>query len=189
MDFQKLLIKIAKIFDRLRIVYCVTGGYAVSIWGRPRATFDLDIIIKLQTEKLFRLVKSLKSLSTAGYLDENVAKKTLRAGGEFNFIHPESGVKVDFWVVGQDVISLNELKRRIPKKIKNQTIFFISPEDLILSKLRWHKKTESSRQLEDIEGVLKISQSKIDLRYLKRWAGRQSTSKIFNDLLSKSIVK
>ena len=38
-DPGKLLVKIARILDELGIEYFVTGGFAVSVWGRPRATF------------------------------------------------------------------------------------------------------------------------------------------------------
>jgi hypothetical protein len=41
---RELLIEIAKILDKLKIPYLVTGGIAVLIWGRPRFTADIDII-------------------------------------------------------------------------------------------------------------------------------------------------
>lgn len=41
MDLEKLLIKIAEILEKLSVDYFVTGGFAVSVWGRPRATFDI----------------------------------------------------------------------------------------------------------------------------------------------------
>jgi Na+/glutamate symporter len=44
---EELLKKIAKILDDLKIPYAVTGGFAVSIWGIPRYTADIDIIIEL----------------------------------------------------------------------------------------------------------------------------------------------
>lgn len=47
MDFQKLIIEIAKILDTLAIKYAITGGYAVSVWGKPRSIFDVDVIIEL----------------------------------------------------------------------------------------------------------------------------------------------
>ena len=37
-----LLILISKILDGLRIDYFISGGFAVSVWGRPRFTADVD---------------------------------------------------------------------------------------------------------------------------------------------------
>lgn len=88
--------------------------------------------------------------------------------GEFNFIHPESGIKVDFWVIkSSDPIGRKELKRKIARNFDSQKIYFISPEDLILNKLRWFRESESSRHLEDIKSVLKISGEKVNFAYLK----------------------
>lgn len=182
MEFIRLLVKIAKILEGLKIKYCVAGGYAVSVWGRPRSTFDIDIVIKLRVEQVAAVAVKLRGLSKAGYIDENSAEGAAAKGGEFNFIHPESGLKIDFWVIKKDdKIGEQELKRRVPKKIDNQKIYFISPEDLILSKLRWHKESQSNRQLEDIESVLKFS--KMDLKYLKQQAIRQRTFDILSKLL------
>ncbi|MEK7154002.1 MAG: hypothetical protein AAB792_00395, partial [Patescibacteria group bacterium] len=55
--------------------------------------------------------------------------------------------------------------------------YFVSPEDLILSKLLWYKKSQSTRHLEDVESVLKIS--KVDKKYLKNWAGKLDVAEIW----------
>ena len=61
-------------------------------------------------------------------------------------------------------------------QIKNQKINFVSPEDLILSKLLWYKKNESERELRDIESILKFTQ--VDMGYIKRKALEHSTINI-----------
>lgn len=182
MDFQALIIKISKILENLKIPYAITGGYAVSVWGRPRSTFDIDVVIELFAPKVRLLTSALRKISELSYLDERAAERAVEQKGEFNFIHTESGIKVDFWVAGKEENSQRELNRRIPKVIDGHRIYFLSPEDLILNKLRWHKESESSRQLEDIESILKI-QKKIDYKYLKKWAKKQSTFKILESLM------
>jgi len=131
---------------------------------------------------------ALKKISEFGYIDEETAKRAISKKGEFNFIDPETGVKVDFWVMKGDEMSINEFNRKIVKKISGKNIYFISPEDLILSKLLWYGKNESSRHLEDIESVLKI-QKKIDWRYLRKWAKLQSTIKILESLMTNLLNK
>jgi len=48
-DPRQLLVKVAKVLDNLSIPYVVTGGMAVTIWGRVRFTADIDIVIELKT--------------------------------------------------------------------------------------------------------------------------------------------
>lgn len=182
MEFTELLIKIAAILEKLGIDYCITGGFAVSLWGRPRSTFDIDLVVRLRIEDIAPLARHLRRLSRAGYLEESTAKEAAVKGGEFNFIHAESGIKVDFWVIKKgDAVGMAELKRKVSKALNGKKIFFISAEDLILSKLRWYKESESTRHLEDIGSILRIS--KVDLNYIKEQAEGQSTSAIFNKLL------
>ena len=69
------LVKIATVLDGLKIPYYVTGGFAVSIYGRPRFTADIDIVIKMASgvkkdfaknhpEVLKRFLKAMKKAET-----------------------------------------------------------------------------------------------------------------------------
>ena len=174
---EKLLLKVIPVLDELKIDYFVTGSFAVSVWGRPRATFDIDIVVNLLEPKVKPLAAALKKISKFGYVDEETAREALNTKGEFNFIDPETGIKVDFWAVSGDEKTKLQFKRRVAKKIDKQKVYFVSPEDLILSKLLWYKKSQSTRHLEDIESVLKIS--KMDKKYLKNWAGKLDVAEIW----------
>lgn len=180
---EKLLIEIAKILNDLKIKYFITGGFAVSVWGRPRATFDIDIVVKLIEPQAVPLTRALRKISKAGYADENMIKEAIQRKGEFNFIDPNSGLKVDFWVVEEEKTSVPpEFRNRKLKKISGQNVYFTSPEDLILSKLQWYQQTQSSRHLEDAQSVLKISGKKLNINYLKKWTEKLGFLEIFNKL-------
>lgn len=182
-DPRHLLAEVAKILQRLKIPYLVTGGMAVLVWGRPRFTADIDIVVELKSENIDKLTSALSILGKASYIDKNMVKDALKHGGEFNFIHGETGIKVDFWVVKKQEFELSRLTRRIAKNILKQKVYFISPEDLILSKLRWYKKNQSSRHVEDAESVLKISGKKLDMAYLRRWAKKLGILGALNKLI------
>src|SRR5713226_722767 len=118
MDFETLLVKIGTILEDLSIPYCITGGYAVSVWGRPRGTFDIDVVVELQAKNLKPLVQHLRELSSSGYIEERTAQDAIREGKEFNYFHPESGIKIDFWVITpRDRMGREKLQRRIGRKI------------------------------------------------------------------------
>lgn len=184
MEQEKLIKKISKILNGLSIPYIITGGIAVTIWGRPRFTADIDIVVELKPEKVARLAKELLSINKESYADEEMMRIALERRGEFNFIHPKSGLKVDFWIMGEDKFDQQRLGRRIKIKFGKSYLYVISPEDLILSKLLWYKESQSTRHLEDIESVIHI-QKKLDLKYLKRWAKDQNTNKILEATLAK----
>lgn len=183
MDFQKLLLKICKILENLKILYAITGGYASSVWGRPRSTFDIDVIVELYKSDAHKLVCALKKISDISYIEEDAVIQALEKIGEFNYIDADTGIKVDFYIVGKDQYSKEKLKRRIAKKINVKNIYFVSPEDLILSKLLWYKESSSDRQIEDVKSIIKISGDILDKKYLRSWAHKLK----LDDLLNKEI--
>lgn len=183
-DPRRLLAGIAKILNRMKIPYFVTGGMAVLVWGRPRFTADVDMVIQLKYENITNLKNALSAFRKNGYIDSEAMKEAVRNKGEFNFIDIESGTKFDFWILKEpDEFALEQIKRKISKKIFNEKVNFISPEDLILNKLNWHQKSESSRHLEDVESVFKISGNKLDKNYLKKQAAKLKITELLKKFL------
>jgi len=175
---EQLLCQTAKILENLNISYIVTGGFAVAVLTKPRYTADIDIVIELFPKKVKQLAKKLRSIDKEVYISEEAMYDALKHKGEFNFIHPQTGLKVDFWVKRYP---FEQFERVVIKNINGQKVKFIPPEDLILSKLVWYKEGQSAKQLEDIKLILETFKS--DLNYIKNWAEKQSTIKILNKIL------
>ena len=74
----------------------------------------------------------------------------------------------------------DKIFKRMPVEKK---IRLVSQLFLLGEKLKRLKQNESSRHLEDIESILKIS--KVDLKYIKEWVEKQSTKKLFEEILKK----
>ena len=187
---EKLLLDITKILQDLRIDYFITGGMAISVWGRPRSTDDIDIIIKIAESQVGLLARAFREISRMGYADENMAIEAIRNKGEFNFIDSNSGLKVDFWIFDEkkNIESLKFKNRRL-ERFLGQDIYFVSPEDLILSKLNWYQQTQSTRHLEDIESILSISGKNLDMDYLNKWIKKLGFLEDFNKISNSKKVK
>lgn len=185
MEITGVLAKITDVLNRLKISYAVTGGVAVTVWGRARYTADIDIIIDITSQNLKQLISALLKIGKGIYLDIDAKMSIdfIKQQGGFNLIHSQSGVKADFIIKKDDEFSRMEIQRAIKKKFHDSKIYFISPEDLILIKLLWYKDSGSTRHLEDAESILKIT--KIDLKYIQKWLMKQSTSEIFKEILNK----
>ncbi|MBI2017672.1 nucleotidyl transferase AbiEii/AbiGii toxin family protein [Candidatus Daviesbacteria bacterium] len=181
MDPHHLLVKIVKILNSLKIPYLVTGGVAIYVWGRPRFTADIDLVVELQEKDVKKLVQTLIK---EGYVDEDAVREAITNQGEFNFIDQEEGIKVDFWILKKDEFDKSKFKRRIAKKVLNQNIYFISPEDLILVKLLWFKESRSFRHLEDILSILQMLGKKVNFGYLREWAKKQNTLGVLEEQIA-----
>lgn len=183
-DPRHILAKIAEILGVLRIPYAITGGMAVYVWGRPRFTADIDIVIEFGAKDITLLTKALKQIDENGYVDAGSMRWAIERNGEFNFIDSVSGIKIDFWVLGNDEFSKSKLQRKAAKIIDGRTVYFLSPEDLILSKLLWAKDSGSELQLKDVKSIITF-QKKMDLKYLRKWANIHNTLSILEELLKR----
>lgn len=189
MTIQKFIVQVSAILDRLRIPYIISGGIAVSVWGRPRNTADVDIVVEINSiESVRDLVLKLKKIFPKSYSDEGLAIDAFKRKSEFNIVEPEYGLKADFFISSGSEHQQVEIKRGKPRKIDGKMIRFISPEDLVISKLLWFRESESTRQLEDIASVMDTQKS-IDKKYLAGWIdklGLQKEWQALQELLDKN---
>ncbi|OGZ84532.1 MAG: hypothetical protein A2599_01415 [Candidatus Staskawiczbacteria bacterium RIFOXYD1_FULL_39_28] len=184
MEPAELLAKIVEILEDLKIPYAITGGFAISVWGNPRSTNDIDIIVEMAEKNIKPLIKKMTAVKKSIYADEDMVRDATERKGEFNFIDPDMGVKVDFFVLANNPYNKLKIKRAILRDVSGVTkAYFVSPEDLILSKLLWGKESNSWKQREDVKTVLQNSKIKLDYKYIKNWAEKQGTLEILEDLL------
>lgn len=176
MEMTSVLKLVVNKLDKLRIPYVLTGGLAVSYWGVPRTTHDIDIIIEIDSSKTDSIIQAFDK---EFYVSREGIDRMLSYGTSFNLIHHKTGVKIDFWPVDKkDPHKVLEFSRALKKKVFGQTISIIAPEDLIIVKLKWCQEGESFRHLEDVKSILRISQ--VNIAYIKQWALKQGTLEIFN---------
>jgi hypothetical protein len=172
--------KIIKDIEKAKIPYLISGGFAVNVWGRIRTTHDLDVIIAITSKD----IKALKKIFVPDefYFSEEAAKDAVLSKGTFNVIHHETGLKIDFWILQDDIFGKSQIRRRVRTKFLGQPIYFISPEDLILIKLKWYKESESDRHFFDALSVYQ-TQKRLNKKYLKKWSELLNVSQIFNKLI------
>jgi len=182
MNLVSLLKVVAKRLNKAEIPYMVSGGIAVSYWGFPRTTHDIDIVIEAKEEDKDKIVGFFNK---DFYISPEAVEDAIKTRFTFNIIHNRSGLKVDFWLIKEDSFGKSEFTRKLKKKMFGEEIFIISPEDLILSKLLGYKETQSDRRLEDARSILKTS--KVNLNYIKNWAKKQSTTEILKEILKNNI--
>ena len=184
-DPRHLLIRVAQILEQLDIPYAITGGMAVFVWARPRFTADIDIIVLMEQRHVALLAEALQALNEASYIDTAMMRRALERHGEFNFIEGARGVKVDFFVMEGTPFDRSQLDRRMLQHILGHRVYFVSPEDLILSKLLWFQSGESAKQYEDLASIVRM-QPKLDWKYLRRWATIHKTFAILDSLKKQS---
>jgi hypothetical protein len=160
------------------IPYMLTGSFASSYHGVPRATQDIDIVIAPTAEQVRALIRLLPD--NEYYADEAAALDAHRRQGQFNVIDFATGWKVDLIIRKSRPFSRTEFDRRSSVDFQGLKLAIASAEDVIIAKLEWAKLGASQRQAEDAAGILRIRQSQLDLEYLRHWVTELDLSAEWN---------
>jgi hypothetical protein len=159
-----LLIDVTQRLEEARLEYMLTGSMALNHYAQPRMTRDIDIVIALVLKDLEMLPHIF---GDDFYFSEDAAREAILTQSSFNIIHNESLIKVDFMIRKQEVYRLVEFDRRKRIEVLGSTLWIVSKEDLILSKLDLARESQSQRQLSDVENLLA---SGADKTYLQTWS-------------------
>jgi hypothetical protein len=169
-----LLADLAKALDALAIRWYVFGAQAALIWGRPRLTTDVDVTVecRVPTRAL------VDALERGGF--------SLRVDGTDAFIdatrvvpleHRASGLALDVVLAGPGLEELF-LERAVPIDVAGTVVPFISPEDLIVTKLLAGRE----KDIDDVRGVLAERGLALDVSHIR------ATLALLEDALGQSYL-
>ena len=145
----------------------VSGSFGSVLHGELRATRYVDVVIDPTENSLSAL---LDAVSEDWYVSRDAAFSALRERSMFNVVDSTTGWKADLVVRKERPYSVEEFSRRQRAGILGVSVWVVSPEDSILSKLEWARAGGSGRQLEDAAGVVRANTGTLDRGYLRRWA-------------------
>jgi hypothetical protein len=164
----KLIQLVVDKIGSLGIPYFITGSIASSYYGIPRYTHDIDVVVTISKEDAGEIISVF---SGEGYISQEGIRDALSGTGMFNFIHSETGLKVDFWIDRGEPFTKSCFGRA--RKVELSEGFWVmmaSPEDVFLHKVYWDRLMPSERQLRDAQGILSVLGEKLDVLYIENWA-------------------
>jgi hypothetical protein len=149
--------------ERANIPYMVTGSVASMVYGEPRLTHDVDIVIELGRGEAARLVSAFEEEEFyCPPLEAVAAEAGRRVRGRFNLIHHGTGYKADLYLAGQDPLHRWAMSRRVRIAVGGNPLWLAPPEYVILRKLEYYREGGSQKHLRDIAAMLDVSGDRID---------------------------
>ena len=159
--------------DAAGLTYMVTGATAAIVYGKPRYTNDVGIVIVLPVADAAKLHAAFPGghyyVPPVEVIREE-AGRSLR--GQFNLIHEESGYKADIYPVGSDPLHRWALERRRQTELPSGSVWVAPPEYVILRKLEYFREGGSTKHLTDIRAMLDVSGDVIDRTVLAEWIAK-----------------
>ena len=165
---KALIQRILASLEQAEVPYMVTGSLASSLYGEPRSTHDIDVVIDPTRDSLEKLLDEFPA--EAYYVSRDAAFETLETRSLFNVIDFASGWKVDFIIRKDREFSVTEFGRRRIREVLGFQLYVASAEDVILAKLEWARMSDSERQIRDVAGILRAQGDALETEYVETWA-------------------
>src|SRR5438552_2271273 len=116
-------------FQKNDVRYLVIGGIAAVLYGVPRATFDLDVLIEPTLENARRL---LQAMSEAGLGTASLASADEVLATEITIFTDR--IRLDVQTSTPGIVFDEAWQRRVTMNYKGQALEVVSLADLIASK-------------------------------------------------------
>ncbi|MFN9367766.1 MAG: hypothetical protein ACK6CT_03215 [Planctomycetia bacterium] len=165
-----------------RVPHMVTGAIAAGLYGSPRSTADVDVVVDVaDTTAMPRLVDRLSPILT---FDAQIRFDTLTFGtrrvGATRDLPP---LTVEFFALFDDPFVREQFSRRRTRALDatGRRVPVPSAEDVIIQKVRWGR----GKDLDDARDVLAIQGLNVlDMGYIRDWCGRHGTSQRLEQILA-----
>lgn len=151
----------------------VTGGLAAIIYGEPRLTNDVDLVLQLTPADAERLVAVFPADRYYVPPVETMREEAGRpAHGHFNILDLETSLRADVYCLGADPLGTWAMARRRAVPVGDGAVWVAPLEYVILLKLRYYREGGSDRHLRDIAAMRRISSDLLDQPALDGWIAR-----------------
>ncbi len=153
--------------NAMGVKYMVTGAVANIVYGEPRLTHDIDLVLEIEDEDAERIASSFPlDQFYCPPIEVIVIESKRRMRGHFNIIHHKTGFKADIYIAGDDPLHAWALQNKRRISIEGKNLWIAPIEYVILRKLEYYREGGSEKHLQDIAGMIATSGGQIDWPFL-----------------------
>lgn len=181
MGQKELLKTLTGLLNRAEVKYMVTGAWSVIYYGRVRSSHDLDFVIEVGISEADKLVKIFRENVDDWAFQEEAIREAVKKKGVFVVTYLPGVIKIDFWLRKESEFNQSEFARRVKVRAWGQQMYLTSPEDTVVQKLVWFKKSKIEKHLIDAAFVWQIWK-KLDKKYIIKWANKLEVEKYLGTL-------
>jgi len=181
--YYDLVRRLVKSFEKTGVDYVFTGALAVSFYGVPRTTVDVDVVVWVaEGNQKAKLVEALQTAELV--VEERKIDRALESGYRIaRFRDSKTAYTVDVMLSG------TRFEKRAGTVAGLRT-FFQTPEDLVLAKLRMIKATvpreRALKDMDDLKAVLRFTE--VDMVLIRRRAREENTLEVLEGIIGEDFI-
>lgn len=173
------VVSMIRALNASEIPYMVVESLSSNAYGIPRLTKEADFVIQCAGSPLAALRSHLDSrfsidpqllFESATGTKRNVVKI---AGSDF---------QIGIFRLSDDPHDQERFRRRRLVHLPEFDAVLPSPEDVIVTKLRWILRADRNKDRDDVHAVISVSGSQIDWDYVHRWCAEHGTRALLDEI-------
>ena len=168
MTVESATLRVVDALHAAGIRYMLVGSFSSNYYGLPRSTKDADFVLQLEKEQLEILAGHLEA---DFLLDPQLCFEKNTGTFKHRLHSKRSAFELELFILSGDEHEQQRWLRRRAVPLFDRQVFLPSPEDVIITKLRWAR----SKDKEDVGGVIAVQGNQLDWPYIHHWCERHGT--------------
>ncbi len=163
----------------LRIDYMLVGSFSSNLYGVARSTRDADFLVQFAGKSVSDLARRL---GPEFRLDPQMPFETVT--GTSRQILEVSGTpfRIELFLLSDDPYDQARFARRRQEKLLGRDAFVPSPEDVIVTKLRWSRQGRRTKDVDDVRNVIAVQAERLDWDYVHHWCDAHGTRQLLDQI-------
>lgn len=171
MTEEQLFVTLVDSLAAADVPYMLRGSVVSNFYGVPHAEWDLQVTLAPPHFDRFNLMMLSERLGKGFQVD--LAEPAIRSR---TISHPQQGTTVTFFELDEaDAHESEAFSRRRGVRIFDRATFIPTPEDQLVTALRWHQVWESYGDDQTVRGLIAIRGTELDWNYVCSWCGTHDT--------------
>ena len=172
---ESITLRVAEALEACGIPFLLSGSFASNYYGIPRSTRDADFVLQAEHAVGQELAKQLgEDFVFDKQLSFETNTGTLRQG----IRHKKKAFKVELFLLSQDAHDQSRFQRRRAVQIHDRRLWLPSPEDVVVTKLRWAR----GKDKDDVRDVMAVQRDKLDWAYIEQWCRQHGTLALMEEI-------
>jgi hypothetical protein len=179
MTSNEAVLKMIAALEAAEIPYLLAGSYSSNVYGVARSTQDADFVIRLTSEKLR---KFLAELPSSMRLEPQMSFESVTMTARYIVQVAGTRFKMELFLVGDDPHDLERFARRRQTALLGRPAYLPTPEDIVITKLRWSQLGKRRKDVDDVRNVIAVQRDRLDWDYIYRWCEQHGTRALLDEI-------
>lgn len=172
MSEREIALEVIQALESLNVPYMVVGSFSSNIYGVPRSTRDIDIVLESAGVVIKELIQKLGSNYK---IDPQLAFEGVTGTKQRVITRVDSAFSIELFWLSEDPFDQSRFSRRLRRETHGGRVWVATAEDVIIQKLRWWVLVSRSKDLEDVREVLAVQYDNLDWNYIEYWCDKHGS--------------